>query len=853
MKINLSTVKASDIFPIMGVYGGVVVSVRGVMTIGWEISLPEIYSMEEPDYDACVEALASAIKNLPPWTVVHRQDRYYFDRWAPFPGDEGRSFLARASDRHFEGRPYLKHSAYIFVSFGTAASVDKGVERSGIFGLKGWGTVPDAARLQAVRAHCDEFVHVLSGAGFFRLRLLDDADWLGTPGGDPGIIHTHMMLGDRSTVLSDVDMRSPAAVRIREMEMNAFTIGESSQLPGEIGNTLRVDTLSGDERGVFVSFGAMLGAMLPLEHEVNQYILVPPQQDVLQKLDRKRKDMTAGISSADNRINAGEVMAYLDATYAQGLFTVLSHVNLQVWGSPSDMTNIDSAVSAALSSAGIHAVLDRHDAANIWYSSIPGNACDLGRENFMTMELYSSLCLGCWETYSRGFDRGTVRLCDRTRNVPLKVDTQEEAARRGFVNNYNKFVAGGSGTGKSFYMNNDLRGDYDAGETIFIIDAGDSYEGLTNVIREESGGKDGQYISWDAEHPLSFNLFSGFTKWLNESGSLNAEAAGVNFAISFLKTVWTPEKGWAESAAEPVLKQTLTDFVKKALNDGKDEEHLPLLDDYYNYLGGVWLQISKGKYKVGEDTVGEDIFDLKRFRLNLKAYSKGGEFAYFMNNPHPADIFSSRWTVFEVDKLSQVEDAKFYSLVILAIMNAFDRKMRELPGVKVMVIEEAWKAIANETMAPYLKGLWKTARKFSTSAVVVTQEVADITSSAVIKDAILANSDTRVLLDQSNNRGILTDESTRGRDNDLRTVLGLTPKDVSLLLSVNRDNNPEYLYREVFIKYVNGPSCVYATEVSPEEAACYESNKQKKARLMELAKEKGSFIEAVRLLTGSTV
>lgn len=850
MKINISSVKAADIFPIMGVYGGVAVSVRGVLTVGWELMLPEIYSMEEADYDGCIEALASAVRVLPPWTVVHRQDRYYSASWQP--GVEARSFLGRASDRHFSGRPYLEHSAYVFVSFGTSASVDKGVERSGIFGLKGWGTPPDAARLQAIRAKCDEFVHILSGAGFFKLRLLDDSDWLGTPGGDPGIIHTHMMLGDRSTVLSDVDMRNPESVRVRGLEMNAFTIGESSQLPGEIGSVLRVDALSGDERGVSVSFGAMLGALLPLEHEVNQYILVPPQQDVLQKLDRKRKDMTAGISSADNRLNAGEVMAYLDATYAQGLFTVLSHVDLQVWGEPGDMTGLDSAVSASLSAAGIQAVLDRHDTANIWYSSIPGNACELGTENFMTMELYSALCLGCWETFDRGFDRGTIRLCDRTRNVPLHVDTQEEAARRGFVNNYNKFVAGGSGTGKSFYMNNDLRGCYDAGETVFVIDRGDSYEGLTNVIREESGGRDGQYISWDAEHPLSFNLFSGFTQWLDASGNLNAEAAGVNFAISFLKTLWAPEKGWAESAAEPVLKQTVTDFVKKSLAEGKDEEHLPLLDDYYSYLGGVWLQISKGQYKVGEDTVGPEIFDLKRFRLTLKAYSKGGEFGYFMNDPHPADVFSSRWTVFEVDKLSQVEDGKFYSLVILAIMNAFDRKMRELPGVKVMVIEEAWKAIANETMAPYLKGLWKTARKFSTSAVVVTQEVTDITSSEVIKDAILANSDTRVLLDQRNNRGVLTDESTRGRDNDLRTVLGLTPKDVSLLLSLNRNNDTEYNYREVFIKYVNGPSNVYATEVSPEEAACYESNKEKKKRLLSLAKEKGSFIEAVKAVTGRT-
>ena len=72
--------------------------------------------------------------------------------------------------------------------------------------------------------------------------------------------------------------------------------------------------------------------------------------------------------------------------------------------------------------------------------------------------------------------------------------------------------------------------------------------------------------------------------------------------------------------------------------------------------------------------------------------------------------------------------------------------------MKVMVIEEAWKAIANETMSGYLAGLWKTARKFQTSAVVVTQQVSDIMSSQVIRDTILQNSSVRILLDQSNNR-----------------------------------------------------------------------------------------------------
>ena len=152
-------------------------------------------------------------------------------------------------------------------------------------------------------------------------------------------------------------------------------------------------------------------------------------------------------------------------------------------------------------------------------------------------------------------------------------------------------------------------------------------------------------------------------------------------------------------------------------------------------------------------------------------------------------------------------------------------------------------------MAPYLKALWKTARKFSTSAIVVTQEIADITSSTVIKDAILANSDIRILLDQSNNRNILLDEKARDDDNDIRKLLGLTPKDINLLLSMNKVPNPHSpKAKECFIKYVNGASMIMSVEVSPEEAIAYESKYEKKQRFLSLAKEYGSYIKAIQAI-----
>ena len=170
-------------------------------------------------------------------------------------------------------------------------------------------------------------------------------------------------------------------------------------------------------------------------------------------------------------------------------------------------------------------------------------------------------------------------------------------------------------------------------------------------------------------------------------------------------------------------------------------------------------------------------------------------------------------------------------------MNAFDVKMRSLQGTKVMVIEEAWKAIANETMAPYLAGLWKTARKFRTSAVVVTQQISDILSSEVIRDTILKNSDVRILLDQSGNQN---------RFDEIGDLLGLSPHERSLVLSINRSLDPSLRYKELFITLGGKRSGVYAVEVSPQEAVAYESDKMKKKPFLELCEATLSPVEAIR-------
>ena len=153
----------------------------------------------------------------------------------------------------------------------------------------------------------------------------------------------------------------------------------------------------------------------------------------------------------------------------------------------------------------------------------------------------------------------------------------------------------------------------------------------------------------------------------------------------------------------------------------------------------------------------------------------------------------------------------------------------------MILLEEAWKAISKEGMAEYLKYLFKTVRKFFGEAVVVTQEVEDIISSPIVKGTIINNSDCKILLDQ---------RKFMNKFEQIQSLLGLTEKEKSQILSINQSNDPSRLYKEVWIGLGGTQSAVYATEVSTQEYLAYTTEESEKLEVRALAEKLGGDMEA---------
>ena len=763
--------------------------------------MPSAFRCNEQAYDTLVSSMASAIGLLPDYTIVHKQDIFMRKRYASEPV---RGFLEDAYERHFDGREYLDHRCLLWLSFSSRKNVRGG--SSGILGMLA-SALPKVAEIARDLAAAEQFASILTGNPLLRLRRLTEDEIFGH------ILQDYLNFTDEGPdVLSDIQV-APDSIRVGDKTVLCHLFADLDQLPGEVASCKRVGELSTEKSTVYLSYLNEIGQGLDCEHVVNWYCVKEPLKDIHGSLDAKRRQMQSMSSrNAENRKYAEEINDYLETAAVQQMSTVRCHLNILSSGSPDQ-------VATAISKLGIVPVRDIANAPAQFWTSIPGNESGLAFTEYMTMELNSALCLNIYDGFDVGIADGILKMSDRIRLIPQRFDIQEKALEEGLIENYNVFLLGPSGSGKSFYMNKYLRASYIAGQHDFLIDQGHSYRALCNIIHEESGGKDGSYYTFEKGKPISFNPFRNVRRFSK------ADSEAMTFLFTLMVTLWKNGKVEISSSAEKYVRESITSFLRQW--DGDSD---PIFNDYFEYVRDVF-----GDLLSREDT-GKEYFDLKDYLISLEQFYTGGPYDYLLNSRESVDILHDRFVVFEIDAIKG--DPVIYPITTLVIMDAFMEKMSSNSDFKVMVIEEAWKAIMGTQMATYMLELWKTARKHRTAAMVVTQELNDIISSPIIKDSIVENSGVKILLDQ---------RKYLNRFDELAAALSLSENDKSMILSLNRYRPGNG--REVFFNLGNNKSFVMRLEVSPEEAIAFSSQKKDKERLA-AAVEKcgGSYIKAIKKL-----
>ena len=525
--------------------------------------------------------------------------------------------------------------------------------------------------------------------------------------------------------------------------------------------------------------------------------------------------------SRSNAINKEWIDRYLNEAHSYSLTSVRCHCNIMAWSDDAEeVRRIKNDVGGQLATMGCMPRHNTIDCPTLFWAAMPGNEADFPAEESFYTFIEPAVCFFTAETnYRSSLSPFGIKMVDRLTGKPVHLDISDEPMKRGITTNRNKFILGPSGSGKSFFTNHLVRQYYEQGTHVLLIDTGNSYEGLCNLIHNRTHGEDGIYYTYTEEKPISFNPF--FT----DDGVFDVEKK--DSIKTLLLTLWKSEDDRISKTESGELGSALSMFLDKMR---QNKEIVPCFNSFYEFMRDDY----RAEMANRPIPIYKQDFDIENFLTTLRQYYHGGRFDFLLNSKENIDLLNKRFVVFEIDAVK--DNKELFPIVTIIIMEAFINKMRRLKGVRKMLIcEEAWKALSTANMAEYMRYMFKTVRKYFGEAVVVTQEVDDIISSPIVKETIINNSDCKILLDQ---------RKYMNRFDQIQELLGLTDKEKAQILSINMANNPNRLYKEVWIGLGGTQSAVYATEVSPEEYLCYTTEETEKIQVLNRAAQLGGNIEA---------
>ena len=765
---------------------------------------------------------------MPNYSILHKQDIFITEKYEPDIRRDELSFLSRSFERHFNERPYLHHTCYLFL---TKTTKERSRQQSNWNTLCRGFLVPkeirDKETVERFMEAVGQFESIVNDSGLVRLERLTTEEITGTEN-EPGIIERYLTLSaDGTTMLQDMQL-NPDGMRIGDKRLCLHTLSDLDYLPGKVRTDGRYERLSTDRSDCRLSYAAPVGVMLPCDHIYNQWIFIDDSNENLSRFEKMAKNMQSlSRYSRSNQINKEWLDEYLNEAHTNGLQSVRCHCNIIAWAeNGNELRRVKNDVGSALALMECTPHHNTTDLPALYWAGIPGNEADFPAEETFYTFTGQALCFFTAETcYRNSLSPFGIRMVDRLTGKPVFLDISDLPMKKGVVTNRNKFILGPSGSGKSFFTNHLVRQYWEQGTHILLVDTGNSYKGLCDLIHQKTGGDDGIYFTYKENDPISFNPF--FTE------DYRYDIEKRDSIKTLILTLWKREDEPPRRSEEVALSNAVSLYIEKIKKNRKIK---PNFNSFYDFVRKDYRKI------LADKNVREKDFDVDGFLNVLEPYYKNGEYGYLLNSDKELDLLNKRFIVFELDVVK--DNPILFPVVTIIIMETFINKMRRLQGIRKMIlIEEAWKAIAKEGMASYIKYLFKTVRKFYGEAVVVTQEVDDIISSPVVKETIINNSDCKILLDQ---------RKYQNKFDQIQNLLGLTDKERSQILSINLANAANRLYKEVWIGLGGTQSAVYATEVSAEEYLCYTTEETEKLELIRLTEKLGGNIElAIKQLAES--
>ncbi len=660
-----NTLKASTLeskFPLLSVEHGCIVSKDADITVGFRVELPELYTVTSAEYEAIHATWVKAMKVLPDYCIVHKQDIFIRETYKPDTDREDMSFLSRSFERHFNERPYLNHYCYLFL---TKTTKERSRTQSNFSTLcRGFIVPKEIKDKEAVTKFLEsvgQFASILNESGYLGLRQLTDEEITGTDT-EAGIIEKYFSLSQTdTTTLEDITLKADE-MKIGDNYLCLHTLSDVEDLPGEVATDSRYEKLSTDRSDCRLSFAAPIGLLLPCNHIYNQYVFIDDSAANLQKFEKMAKNMhSLSRYSRSNQINKEWIDEYLNEAHSFGLTSVRCHCNVMAWSDDrEELKRIRNEVGSQLAQMECKPRHNTVDTPTLFWAAIPGNAADFPAEESFYTFIEQAVCFFSQETnYRNSPSPFGIKMVDRLTGKPLHLDISDLPMKKGIITNRNKFVLGPSGSGKSFFMNHLVRQYYEQGTHVVLVDTGNSYQGLCEMINKKTKGDDGIYFTYTEEKPISFNPFytDDFVYDVEKKDSIK----------TLLLTLWKSEDDKITKTESGELGSAVTAYIDRIK---ADRSITPNFNTFYEFMRDDYRhELESRAIKVGKDD-----FNIDNFLTTLRQYYSGGRYDFLLNSDKNIDLLNKRFIVFEIDAIK--ENRELFPVVTIIIMEAFIKKMR---------------------------------------------------------------------------------------------------------------------------------------------------------------------------------
>ncbi len=441
-------------FPLLAVEHNCIISKEADITACFRVHLPELFTVASAEYEAIHAAWHKAVKTLPDFTIVHKQDWYIKENYAPDLTGEDQSFLSKSYQRHFNERPFLNHYCYLYI---TKTSKDRMQMQSNFSTLCKGVLIPKEMRDKEVTRRFMEavaqFERIINDSGLVKLERLTEEDIVGS-GDRQSLLEQYFTLSkEPGFAMQDIALGAED-MRIGNNRICLHTLSDTDDLPGTVSADTRYEKLSTDRSNCRLSFASPVGLLLSCNHIYNQYLFLDNSEANLRKFEKSARNMhSLARYSRANQINKEWIERYLNEAHSHGLSSIRAHFNIMAWSDdPHELKQIKNDSGSALALMECKPRHNTTDIATLYWAGIPGNAGDFPSEESFYTFIEPALCFFTEETnYHDSPSPFGIKMADRLTGKPIHLDISDLPMKRGIITNRNRFILGPSGGWRAIF------------------------------------------------------------------------------------------------------------------------------------------------------------------------------------------------------------------------------------------------------------------------------------------------------------------------------------------------------------------------------------------------------------------